>query len=191
MRFIGIDPSTKTGFVALDKNGNILRDKQIKGIGDQDPKRMRTMIVDIMQHIQKGDVICIEGFGFASQQAVQNGGIGWGVRMALEARGYSYYEVAPNALKKFVNVTGWKGEKGSKERLGTKEKKLVVRNAIVEHYGYLQKNDNIADAFVLAQIAKAIKQGDISSLPVYQQEVIDTILNPPEKVKKLRKKVAK
>lgn len=77
-RFVGIDPSTKTGFVALDEDGQVLRAKELTGIGKQDPKRMVTLIDEIMRHVQEGDIVCIEGFGFASQQAIQMGGIGWG-----------------------------------------------------------------------------------------------------------------
>lgn len=184
MRFVGIDPSTKTGFVVLDEDGEVLREKEITGVGKVDPKRMRTMIVDLMAHIQKDDVIAIEGFGFASQQAVQNGGIGWGIRMALDARKLSYIEVAPNALKKYVGVTGWKGEKGNKKRLSGPEKKKAVKEGVYEHYGYNHKSDNVIDAFVLARIAKDIyytQEGITSPLTEgygisYQYEVLDTIL---------------
>lgn len=192
MRFIGIDPSTKTGFVALDEAGNVLRAKELTGVGDKDPKRMRTMVVDIIKHIKKDDVICIEGFGFASQQAIQSGGIGWGIRMALDARGYSYYEVAPNALKKFINVTGWEGEKGSKNRLVGSEKKKAVIAAVLEHFNFQHSSDNVTDAYVLAQIAKSLKLAtDDIDLHQYQLEVINTILNPAPKSKKKRKAMVK
>lgn len=115
MRFIGIDPSTKTGFVALDANGQVLKAKELTGVGDKDPKRMITLIDEAMDYMQKGDNIAIEGFGFATQQGIQLGGIGWGIRMALIRRGFKYHEVAPNALKKFIGVTGWEGEAGSKK----------------------------------------------------------------------------
>lgn len=188
MRFIGIDPSTKTGFVALDEAGNVLRAKELTGVGNKDPKRMRTMVVDIIQHIKKDDVICIEGFGFASQQAIQNGGIGWGIRMALDARGYSYYEVAPNALKKFINVTGWEGEKGSKNRLVGPEKKKSVIAAVIEHFNFQHSSDNVTDAYVLAEIARSLQLGANNlTHHQYQLEVIDTVLNPKPKPKKKRK----
>lgn len=61
MRFVGIDPSTKTGFVALDEQGKVLRAKEITGAGSKDPYRMRTMIEDLMCHIHPCDLICIEG----------------------------------------------------------------------------------------------------------------------------------
>ncbi|CAM5578967.1 hypothetical protein SAFG77S_09059 [Streptomyces afghaniensis] len=181
MRFIGIDPSTKTGFVALDDEEVILKEKEITGIGTVDPKRMRTMIIDVMDHIKKDDIIAIEGFGFASQQAVQNGGIGWGIRMALDARKMNYIEVAPNALKKYVGVTGWTGEKGSKRRLSGPEKKRAVKAAVKEHFNYSHKSDNVIDAYVLAQIARDVYYTKQSPLTKeygisYQNEVINTIL---------------
>jgi crossover junction endodeoxyribonuclease RuvC len=190
MRFVGIDPSTKTGFVALDESGQVVRAKELKGLGSEDPYRMATMIDEIMDHIQKDDQIVIEGFGYASQQAVQNGGIGWGIRMALLRRGFPYTEVAPNAVKKFVGVSGWVGEKGSKERLEGKEKKKAVMAAVFEQYGFLSKSDNIVDAFIMAQIALGIwkeKNGALHLL-INQSEVIQQILNPAPKSKKPRKK---
>jgi crossover junction endodeoxyribonuclease RuvC len=174
MRFVGIDPSTKTGFVALDEHGEVLRAKELTGVGSQDPKRMRTMIVEIMAHIQKEDAIAIEGFGFASQQAVQNGGIGWGIRMALEAKKFGYIEAAPNAVKKYVNVTGWVGEKGQKKRLNGPEKKKAVMRAVKEHFGFTHKSDNVVDAYILAQISRCCHLGAANLQ--YQREVIDTIL---------------
>ncbi|WP_226671590.1 hypothetical protein [Metabacillus litoralis] len=98
MRFVGIDPSTKTGFIALDERGQVIVQNELTGFGSVDPKRMRTMIVDIMAHVKEEKVIAIESVGFASQQAVQNGGITWGVRMALDGRKLNYIEVAPNAV---------------------------------------------------------------------------------------------
>ncbi|MEK5055888.1 hypothetical protein MHH96_21080 [Niallia sp. FSL K6-0212] len=179
MRFVGIDPSTKTGFVAIDEHGHVLKEKEITGIGKVDPKRMRTMIIDVMDHIKKDDVIAIEGFGFASQQAIQNGGIGWGIRMALDARKINYIEVAPNALKKYVGVTGWTGETGNKKRLSGSEKKKAVKAAVIEHFNYSHKSDNVIDAYVLAQIALShfvVQETESIQLMNYQSQVIDTIL---------------
>jgi crossover junction endodeoxyribonuclease RuvC len=193
MRFVGIDPSTKTGFVALDESGQVLKAKELTGVGKDDPYRMATMIDEIMDHIHPDDFVVIEGFGYASMQAVQNGGIGWGIRMSLLRRGIKYYEVAPNAVKKFVNVSGWTGEKGSKQRLEGKEKKKAVMAAVFEKYGFESKSDNVVDAFIMAQIAKGIweEKNGVHHLLLNQSEVIQQILNPPEKVKKSRKKKSK
>lgn len=184
MRFVGIDPSTKTGFVALDENGQVLRAKELTGVGAKDPKRMITLIDEVTDHIQKDDFIAIEGFGFASQQGIQLGGIGWGVRMSLARRGYKYYEAAPNAVKKFVNVTGWIGEPGNKKRLTGPQKKKAVMAAVKEHYGFVHKSDNVVDAYILARIAHEIWLGrgcELGAKYPYQSEVIGTILESRKK----------
>ncbi len=59
MRIVGIDPSTKTGFVALDKDGKTLVAKEIMGVGKKDPYRMITLIDFVMNHVHKNDFIII------------------------------------------------------------------------------------------------------------------------------------
>jgi len=180
MRLVGIDPSTKTGFVAIDTAGNVLKAKELTGIGAADPKRMATLIDEIIDHIRPNDVICIEGFGFASQQAIQLGGIGWGLRMALYRRGIKYYEVAPSQLKKFGSGKG-----------NAKKDELAVQ--IFKRWEYEHKSDNVRDAYVLARIALELDEAQrtkyIKKTPIHQYEVIDAILNPVTKAppKKKRK----
>lgn len=193
MRFIGIDPSTKTGFVALDANGEVLKEKELKGIGSADPKRMVTLVDEIIAHLKPDDFICIEGFSFNSTgQGVDfQYGLGWNIRNSLFRRGFNYIEVAPNAVKKYVNVTGWVGEPGNKRRLKGPEKKKAVMAAVKEHFGYQHSSDNVVDAYILAKIASgcflASETGSLSSVYTsYQAEVIEQILNPAEK--KARKK---
>jgi crossover junction endodeoxyribonuclease RuvC len=185
MRFVGIDPSTKSGFVALDQGGNVLRSKELTGVGSKDPKRMCTLIDEVIAHVIPSDIICIEGFPFDTQRAMFAGGLHWGIRNELYKRGIPYYEVAPNAVKKFVNVSGWIGEKGSKERLKGPEKKKAVKAAVIEHYGFESKSDNIVDAYILAQIALEIwmEKTNFRLLTSYQDEVIQTILHPEPKKK--------
>lgn len=192
MRFVGIDPSTKTGFVAMDQGGIVLKAKELKGLGSVDPKRIVTLTDEIMAHILPGDVICIEGVPFDTQRAAQAGWIHGSIRNALFRRDLTYYEAAPNAVKKFVNVTGWVGEVGHKKRLTGKDKKLAVMKAVEEHYGFTHASDNVIDAYILAEIAKAIWWSDniSNAKPNYQHEVIDAILNPVAKPKK-KKKVVK
>ena len=187
MRYVGIDPSTKTGLVALDEDGNVLKQKELKGIGKEDPKRIVTLAAEIMDYIQPNDYINIESPGFDTQRAVQAGWIHGTIRNELFKRGFSYTEVAPNAVKKFVNVTGWTGEKGSKKRLKGKEKKAAIADAVLKHYGFSHPSDNVVDAYIMAQIAKALKEytdGKALLLPQYQIEVIGTILGVPKEKKR-------
>ncbi|UOQ85678.1 hypothetical protein [Gracilibacillus salinarum] len=173
MRFIGIDPASKTGFVALDEQGQVLRAKELTGIGDKDPKRMTTLIYDIMQHIQSDDIICIEGFPFQTQKAMFAGGLHHGIRNELFRRGLKYYEVAPNAVKKFVNETGWTGEPGNKKRLKGAAKKRAVMKAVQEHYGFEHPSDNVVDAYIMAHIALAAKKGTVQHS--YQADVLTKV----------------
>lgn len=178
MRFIGIDPSTKTGFVALGESGEVLRAKELTGIGTQDPKRMITLIDDMVDHIHKDDFIVIEGFGYASQQAIQLGGIGWGIRMALHRRGFKYLEASPSAVKKFA--TG----------KGNAPKDAMVL-PIFKCWGFEHSSDNVRDAFVLSRIAMnlfAVQEGGfLVDWRTYQGEVINAILYPKPKTKKKKK----
>ncbi|WP_416729225.1 hypothetical protein [Fictibacillus sp. JL2B1089] len=178
MRFVGIDPSTKTGFVAIGEGGVVLREKELKGIGSQDPKRMVTLIDEVVAHLKPADIICIEGFPFDTQKAMFAGGLHHGIRNELFKRNLIYHEVAPNAVKKFVGVTGWEGEKGSKKRLTGPQKKKAVMNAVEEQFQYAHKSDNVVDAYILAQIALHIHTASqtFSLLPENQAEVLQTIL---------------
>jgi crossover junction endodeoxyribonuclease RuvC len=119
------------------------------------------------------------------------GGLHHGIRNELYKRKLPYHEVAPNAVKKFVNVSGWEGEVGSKKRLTGPQKKRAVMNATYEHFGFEHKSDNVVDAYILARIALEIWVGrgcELQLLYPYQAEVIETILNPETKPKKKKAK---
>lgn len=78
-----------------------------------------------------------------------------------------------------MSVTGWTGEVGNKKRLTGPQKKRAVMNAVKDHYGFINKSDNIVDAYILAQIAWTIYQFDRTDFigcPTYQAEVIKTIM---------------
>jgi crossover junction endodeoxyribonuclease RuvC len=193
-RFCGIDPSTKTGFVAMYENGDVVRHKDLTGIGSVDPMRITTLINEIMDHLNPGDVVCIESpaMGAQGQGVGFMWGLAYGIRMALYRRGIQYYDVAPTALKQFVDA--------SRKRLGADGKKLdskaAVAQGVYEHYGYTHPSNNVIDAYVLAQIAYAINQPEdvreIDCTP-YQLSVIKTILTPmhEKKAKKAEEKKKK
>jgi crossover junction endodeoxyribonuclease RuvC len=156
-------------------------------VGDEDPRRMTTLIDEIIAHVKPGDLICIEGFPYDTKRAMFAGGLHHGIRNELFKRKFPYDEVAPNAVKKFINVTGWTGEKGNKVRLTGQQKKRAVMKAVYEIYGFKHKSDNVVDAYIMAGIARdlfLVKNGDLLSSPNFQLEVIDVILNPVPKAKK-------
>lgn len=169
MRFVGIDPSTKTGVVILDDQGRLLDGYEIEHKKLKDPARMFNVIQDTVEQLEQGDVIAIEGFGFASQSGFLLGGIGWGMRCEMYARGLDYIEVAPTQLKKYASGKG-----------NTKKDELAVH--IYKHWNFESKSDNVRDAFVLAQIARSIRMGTFSHK--YQSDVIQAILAPSKEVVK-------
>jgi crossover junction endodeoxyribonuclease RuvC len=146
----------------------VLEAQEITGVGKEDPKRMTTMIDEVIRHLKPNDIICIEGFGFASQQAIQLGGIGWGIRMAMWRKLIPYFEPSPSQVKKFATGKG-----------NTKKDNMTV--PIYRLWGFEHKSDNVRDAFVLAQIARSLHAYDpnqlwaSSDLYAYQLEVLQAI----------------
>jgi crossover junction endodeoxyribonuclease RuvC len=194
-RFIGIDASTKCGFVALDKAGQVLKQKELIGVGSVDPHRMVTLIDEIMEHIHPTDIICIESFSFNSIGKVdQIHGLGWGIRCALHRRGFNYNLVAPMALKKYCGALGNKGPDGEK----IKADKIEVAKQVMKRWGFGSGSDNVTDAFVLANISLAVHyyksqmSDDLADnrsavFTLFQQEVVNNIIYPPNKTKKKKK----
>ncbi|MGG3322359.1 hypothetical protein ABER36_31615, partial [Brevibacillus centrosporus] len=99
--------------------------------------------------------------------------------------------VAPMALKKFAGATGNKGPDGK----AVKADKIEVAKQVLKRWGYESGSDNVTDAFVLAKIAEGICMQSSDDLQhgyhQFQLEVLSSVLNPPGKKKKTRKKVAK
>lgn len=187
-RMVGIDPSSTTGFVAMDRLGNVLRQKDLSGVGKVDPKRMETLIQEIMDHIQPTDVICIESPAIHAQGSAVGfmWGLAYGIRGALFRRGIKFFDVAPTALKAFCD--------GSRRRYDAEGRKLDSKEAVAagvyEHWGYAHSSDNVVDAYVLAEIARCIDMGTFNLKP-YQEDVINTILKPAAEKKADKKEAAK
>jgi len=174
VRFVGIDPSTKTGLVILDRDGRLLDSMEITAKGT-DPGRMVDIIDTVMDELDPGDVVAIEGFAYGAKgNAVSTQyGIGWGLRMALFNHNLRYDDVAPSALKKYAGAKG-----------NAKKDELAVH--IFKRWGFEHTSDNVRDAFVLAHIARAVdatRWGVGIDLTAYQQAVIESIINPPSKKK--------
>lgn len=166
-RYVGVDPSTKTGTVILDAQGNVLKKIEIEGVGE-DPGRINDVVVRTLRLIERTDCVAIENFSHGSTGAYvgQQYAIGWAIRIGLYVRKQSYIEVAPNSLKKFATGVG----RGGKED-------LIL--PIYKRWGFEDPSDNVRDAFVLAQIVRAIHEPVQLIKP--QQEVIHNLLHPPKK----------
>lgn len=172
MRYIGIDPSTKTGLVILDEDGEVWEAIEIEKEG-KDPERMVKLVQGVIEFVEPEDKVAIEGFGFASESGFLLGGIGWAIRMDLYRRGIEYIEVAPASLKKFTGSGG----NAAKE---------VLAVEVYKRWGFESKSNNVTDAFVLAQIIRAMHEK--VQITKFQAEVLSVIRTPPEKKTKKKQK---
>lgn len=161
MSYIGLDLSTKTGFVQLDDQGEVLTACEIS-YKQKDPERMVNLISDIEDRLTYGDTIMIEGFSFGSKGRGLDFqfGIGWGVRMALFQSGLEYKIISPGGLKKFVSGKG-------------NAKKDIMAIDIYKRWGFEHPSDNVRDAYALAQVGRAL-QG-LYEPTKFQQEALKKV----------------
>lgn len=167
MRFVGIDPSTKTGIVILDENGVVIRELELtleNGMYSSTAE-LQAYGRDIAQYAATADVTCIEGFSFGSKgKGVSTQyGVGFAIRFALQDMDISFLEPTPSQVKKFATGNG-----------NMSKDNMVL--PIFKKWKYEHKSDNVRDAFVLAQIARSIRMGTFSHK--YQSDVIQAILAP-------------
>jgi crossover junction endodeoxyribonuclease RuvC len=157
---MGIDVSTDTGIVVLgwDANHNAWRtvsDFEINlpslsktATMNDRINRVQTLHSRIFQEliIHCPSIVAIEGYGYANAHSlVTLVEFGTAVRMAMNSKipVVKTLEVAPASLKKFILGKG----------VGKKEQVMLQ---VFKRYGYEAKTNNLADAYVLAQIAAGV-----------------------------------
>ncbi|WP_199426837.1 RuvC family protein [Thermaerobacillus caldiproteolyticus] len=161
MRFVGIDPSTKTGLVILEDN-KVHTAIEVTSKEKRDPHRFMDIAKTVMKYITDHDVICIEGFSYSSRGAAVSVqyGIGWILRSELIKAGLNYYDVPPSSVKKFATGRG-----------NVKKDAMVL--PIYKRWGFEHSSDNVRDAFVLAQMARALNGQ--AELTKFQEEALKKI----------------
>ena len=168
--YVGLDLSlTSTGFCL--KRGSTLTIETVK----TEPKNFKNDL-DRLIHIRDTllrkipldvKLICMEDFFVPSNKMQIGSGIklamlGTTVRLSLYERGMPFVIISPSQLKKFV--TG----------KGTGEKSMIVREAY-KRWGVDAKDDNQADAAVLAYLAEALVDPLTEETPKFQVEVVKTV----------------
>lgn len=167
-RFVGIDPSSKTGLTILDKDGNYLDGMEITSEDLDKTAKIDSIVSDIMDNLELDDVIAIEGFSFGSKgKGVDfQYGLGHAIRLELYREGLKWLEVSPSQVKKFATGNG-----------NMAKDNMVI--PIYKHWGFEHPSNNVRDAFVLAQIARSVRTGVFTTK--YQQDVIQAILGGKSK----------
>jgi crossover junction endodeoxyribonuclease RuvC len=177
--FAGIDPSlTATAVAIIDKDGKLVRSHVIspKLTGPQRLMSIRDLLLSELCNLPlPAEFVCIEHYAmnckFGRETAGELGGV---LRVMMFENQFEYQEIPPLRLKQFA--TG----------KATAEKDHILM-AVYKKWGIeFQKNDE-ADAFILAQMARAIymvKNNADIQLTAYELEVIQNIINPGKKAKK-------
>ena len=102
MRFMGIDPSTKSGVVVLDHDGTLLESKLAHFAEAKGFHRLQLIAKSMVSLVNewKPTHVVVEGFAFGNKHTlvlmVQTGTM---VRQALYSAGISWYDVPPSKLK--------------------------------------------------------------------------------------------
>ena len=192
MLIIGIDPSlTATGIVVL-RDGKVELAEKTKNSPDlgtiERVRLIRERIIDITENLineeewQAPDLIAIEGFSYGSKgrSVFDIAYLGWRIREDLERLkeqdNIPWLEVPPSQIKKFATGQG-------------NANKEIILQQVYKRWGYETHDNNIADAFVLAQIGRAYLQASYKpdDLNLFQLEVISNLKGEKPK-KKPRKK---
>jgi crossover junction endodeoxyribonuclease RuvC len=176
---MGIDPSlTGTGIVVLRHGTLEFADttKNQPELGTiERVKRINETIMYVIENLTSDDEsewkpptrIVIEGFSYGSKGrgVFSIAYLGFRIREELERLRIKdkipWIEVSPSQLKQFA--TG-KGNAG----------KEIILQQVYKRWGFEAKDNNQADAYVLAQIGRAYL-GEVDDLTDFQQKVVRTL----------------
>jgi len=165
--FIGLDLSlSATGAVLIDTEYNILK-KDIITSTARGTERLYLMEMSLLDFIddEKIDLVCIESPAYSAPGNLHDlGKLAGMCEMSLYKKGITFIYAAPLQLKKYVTGQG-KGEKSA-----------IILD-IYKFWGEELRDNNIADAYVLAHIARDFHLNE-TNLKKYQLEVLKKITPP-------------
>lgn len=167
MRIMGVDTSTKTGYVILDTEGDVLK----VGVLNFKPSPNRFQRFDHyaqslikLVHEYQVELVIIEGYSFAGKfnNSLQYE-LGAVLRYLMYLTNVLFVEVPPTSLKKFV--TG----------KGNCKKDLMLLN-VYKRWDFDTEDDNEADAYGLAQFGRAMI-GEPTGVPAVNFTAVEKVLN--------------
>lgn len=167
VRYVGIDLSTKTGLVIQDDIDLIYADELMYRYDDK-VRRLNFLMERMFKLIVPGDIVAIESPSFGSKgNAVDfQYAIGLAVRERLYTMSMSYINVSPQQLKKFATGNGQ-----------VKGKDILIA-PVKRRWNFEHGSDNVLDAFVLSEIAKASTQGsNYAGLKEHEKVTLRAIKN--------------
>ena len=153
--YTGIDLSlSNTGLIIIDEEGDIVLEKSIKtspsGIKTSVAtiERIQNITHKIMEQLLRKNInkVAIEGFSYGSKGSAlfQIAYLGYRVREAMLNNDIDVIEPTPGQLKQFATGKGT-----------TKKSEIMLQ--VYKKWGKEFSDDNLADAYVLAQILKGLE----------------------------------
>jgi len=178
--FGGADLSlTGSGLVIIDESGKIIASQKLttEARGTDRLFLLEKSLNKFLDENERVDLFCIEGGSFGSVGRLFDIGEWAGVfKLNLYHRGIKFVIATPSQLKLFISGSG---KSGGKE---------IVILDVFKNYGVELRDDNIADAFVLSQIARSFKLGVIDgrnlNLKDYQIKTLKKIYDSDQAVSK-------
>lgn len=192
--FIGIDPATKTGLVALEADGSVIEAKCVAeskmGNAMITLKQLAESVVAFVGRMAAGPdaevTVMVELPGSSGKSGRANmklAILAYLIRVALLEQGCRFYNIMPDSAYKFLfpDKVPRFGEDGA--RLTTLAKKRLAAAMVLKQYGFdpstvvKKGKQDVVDAFLLATVARAVR-GHIQELTERQQEVVAVVTNP-------------
>lgn len=177
---VGIDPSANaTGVVVVDAEGEPYLNRLItpKVTGVARLVYIRDALNELLGDLPRLKIGVREGYSYASvHQAFLLAEVGGITQLALHDHADQVHECAPTALKKFATGTATAN-------------KAAVMAAVRRRWGHTYTDDNLADAYVLAQVGLCLLNS-AGTTARHQLEVVHAIASP-KKVKKAPFKVSR
>ncbi len=171
---VGLDMSLTASGICIKQGSKITVEtiKTTPATADNDLSRLKYIVGQVMQRIPLDTkMICIEDFftpanAFQIGSAIKLAMLGTAIRLALYDAKFPFYVIAPSSLKKHILGKG------------VGQKSLIIRE-VFKKYGENVKDDNQADAIVLATIAEhlfATLKGETIDITKPQSEVIKNLI---------------
>ena len=166
MRVMGVDTSTKTGYVILDDEGEVVN----VGVLHHKPQANRfaryahyTRELSELIEAYGVDLVIIEGYSYAGKfNSSLQYELGACIRMRLWQDEVKFVEVPPTSLKKFVTGKG-------------NVKKNLMLLAVYKRWDFDTEDDNEADAYGLAQFGRALI-GEPTGVPAVNFTAVENLI---------------
>ncbi len=166
MRIMGVDTSTKTGYVILDIYGDVLK----AGVIHFPPRPDRferyasyALKLSMLVTEYNIDLIVIEGYSYGGKfnNSLQYE-LGSVLRYTMWEDRIQFVEIPPTSLKKFVTGKG-------------NAKKDLMLLGVYKRWDFDTEDDNEADAYGLAQFGRAMI-GEPTGVPAVNFTAVEKVL---------------